>query len=57
MFNESPLDYRIVSRQWVLGEATINENVLYKHLGIYMNKYFSLDDSVKEPLPNLKERF
>ncbi|MCG8048788.1 MAG: reverse transcriptase family protein [Candidatus Thiodiazotropha taylori] len=57
VFNESPLDYRIMSRQWALGEATINENVLYKHLGIYMNKYLSLDDSIKEAASKLKGTF
>ena len=34
-FNESPLDYRVANRNWVLGNAFVGEDILYKHLGIY----------------------
>ena len=39
VFNESPLDYRITTRTWALGNAYIEENILYKHLGVVLNKY------------------
>ena len=57
MFNESPLDYRITTRTWALGDAYIEENILYKHLGVVLNKYGTVDDNVKEAASKLKGTF
>ena len=57
VFNESPLDYRITTRTWALGNAYIEENILYKHLGVVLNKYGTVDDNVKEAASKLKGTF
>ena len=56
-FNESPLDYRIGNIIWSIGDANVEEDIMYKHLGIYLNKYLSIDDNIKEAASNLKEHF
>ena len=57
VFNESPLDYRIGNRTWSIGDANVEEDILYKHLGIYLNKYLSIDDNIKEAASKIKGTF
>ena len=57
VFNESPLDYRIGNRTWSIGDANVKEGILYKHLGIYLNKYISIEDNIKEAVSKLKGTF
>ena len=54
VYNESPLDYRISKRIWNMGDARLEEDVLYKHLGVCLNKYLYIDDNVKEAANKLK---
>ena len=57
VFNESPLDYRIGNRIWSIGDANVEEDIMYKQLGIYLNKYLSIDDDIKEAASKLKGTF
>ena len=57
VFNESPLDYRIGNRIWLIGDANVEEDIMYKHLEIYLNKYLSIDDNIKETASKLKRTF
>ena len=57
VFNESPLDYRIGNRTWSIGDANVEEGILHKHLGIYLNKYISIDDNIKEAVSKLNGTF
>ena len=58
VFHESPIDYRIGNRAWSIGDANVEGGrILYKHLGIYLNKYISIDDNIKEAVSKLKGTF
>ena len=48
VFNESPLDYRISNRMWTMGDDIAKEDIIYKHLGISLNKSLSIDYNVKK---------
>ena len=57
VFNESPLDYRISNRMLTMGDDIVKEDIIYKHLGISLNKSLSIDDNVKEAASKIKGTF
>lgn len=54
VFNESKNSYENSMRVWKLGTEDILESYLYKHLGIWCEKYSSLDDCVKDACNKIK---
>ena len=45
------------SEIWSIGDANLEEDIMYKHLGIYLNRYLSIDDNIKEAASKLTGTF
>ena len=41
----------------MIGYANVEDDIMYKHLDIYLNKYLSIDDRIKEAASKLKGTF
>ncbi|MEW8150680.1 MAG: reverse transcriptase family protein [Candidatus Thiodiazotropha endolucinida] len=54
VYNESESEFHRSNRVWQIGDAYIEEDDCYKHLGIHCNKYLSLDENVKSAIIKLK---
>ena len=54
VYNESKTEFNRANRIWRMGNSCIQEDTQYKHLGIYCNKYLSLDENVKSAVSKLK---
>ncbi len=57
VFNESDEDKLTSCREWKLGSSAINECEKYTHLGIVMNRQFTLKDCVEEACKKLRGTF
>ena len=57
VFNESESDFKKDKRNWFFGPDMVEETSEYKHLGIMLNKYLSLNVSIDESCSKLKSTF
>ena len=42
---------------WTMGDDIVKEDIIYKHIGISLNKSLSLNDNVKEAASKIKGTF